>query len=143
MDTNISCPTCHEKNPLENNYCRVCGALLKQSLVDLTQTCPFCKNIVADMDYSCPTCGRKIREKPLSTSALTQIGIYLLSFLLPPLGLVPGFRYLRQNDQKRKIIGIIALILTAVSLILGTIFIVNFINTFNDIFSKQLQQLTF
>ena len=43
---------------------------------------------------------------------MTQAGIYVGSILLAPLGLVWGIRYLRQSDQKSKIIGIVAIVLT-------------------------------
>lgn len=82
------------------------------------KTCKYCGFAVSDNFYFCPNCGKKLIEPPLSTSIGKQIGIYALSFFLPPLGLVPGFRYLRQKDSKSKIVGLIAILLTLVSIII-------------------------
>ncbi len=139
----IKCPECNTLNPFINNYCLKCGTLLKTSLVLKNQTCPFCDNSVTPHDFFCPTCGKKIQEKPLSSSVLKQAGIYLISFILPPLGLWPGFKYLRQNDHKLKLIGIIAIILTVISLIITALVTVQIINTVNDQVNKQLQKFSF
>lgn len=56
-----------------------------------------------------------MKDPPLSKTIAKQIGIYLLSALLPPFGLVPGIKYLRQKDDKSKMIGIAALVLTVLS----------------------------
>jgi hypothetical protein len=53
-----------------------------------------------------------------STSAGKQIVIYLVSFLFPPFGLTWGLKYIRIPDPKVKKIGLIAIILTIVSIIL-------------------------
>lgn len=57
-------------------------------------------------------CGKKLRKVPRSTSAGSQIKIYLISILFPPFGLVPGFIYLFQKGIKAKIIGLTAILLT-------------------------------
>lgn len=143
MEADITCPACQEKNPVANNYCRSCGNLLKTSLVGETQTCPFCKQIVADTDYNCPHCGRKIRAKPLSTTLMHQLGIYLLSVFLPPLGLWPGFKYLRQSDRKHKAIGLAAIGLTIVSILISALYITSVVNQVNQQVNQELQNLTF
>lgn len=139
----IKCPKCNTDNPAENNYCSACATLLKPSLVNQNQQCPFCQAFVKPDDYFCPTCSKKLREKPLSSSILKQISIYLISFFLPPLGLWPGFKYLRQNDQKLKAIGGIAILLTLISLVVSALLAVNVINSVNDQVNKQLQNMTF
>ena len=78
----------------------------------------------------CPNCGKKIKEPPVLTSIGKQISIYLISFLLPPFGLAPGIRYLMQPDQKAKIIGIVAILLTIVSIGLTIWFTMNFLNEY-------------
>ncbi|MEK7166571.1 MAG: zinc ribbon domain-containing protein [Patescibacteria group bacterium] len=143
VNEEVSCLTCHEKNSAQNNYCRSCGALLRASLVGENRTCPFCQQLVADSDFSCPNCGRKIREKQLSKSLLSQLGIYLLSFFLPPLGLWPGFKYLRQKDQTRRWIGIIAIILTFVSILVTAYYTIQIVNQVNEQVNKQLENMTF
>jgi len=79
-------------------------------------TCPKCQTSNYNTDFFCRSCGVKLKEKPLSTSILKQFSVYLISFFLPPFGLVPGIKYLRQGDSKSKQIGIIAIVLTIVSL---------------------------
>ncbi|OGM88272.1 hypothetical protein A2573_02550 [Candidatus Woesebacteria bacterium RIFOXYD1_FULL_43_18] len=46
---------------------------------------------------------------------LSQIGVYALSIFLPPLGLWPGIKYLRQKGKIAKIIGLIAIVLTIIA----------------------------
>lgn len=86
--------------------------------MDYPTVCPSCKTEVSILDFFCPVCGKKLKEKPLSTSISKQIFIYLLSTLLPPLGLWPAIKYLRQGDNKSKKIGIIAIVLTIISIII-------------------------
>ncbi len=75
--------------------------------------CKFCGQTVATNYYFCPYCGKKLIEPPIS--AIKEIGVYLLSVFLPPLGLWPGVRYLLQKNPKAKRVGTIAIILTIIS----------------------------
>lgn len=84
--------------------------------MDVNSNCPQCHLQVLQIFYFCPNCGKNLRPKPLSISLGKQIGIYLLSFFLPPLGLLPGFKYLFQEEAKAKLVGVIALILTIISI---------------------------
>jgi len=77
--------------------------------------CPFCHYPIIEVFYFCPNCGKNLKALPASTSIFKQIGIYAVSIFLPPLGLWPGTKYLRQSSEKAKIIGLIAIILTIVS----------------------------
>nr|MBI5455359.1 hypothetical protein [Candidatus Levybacteria bacterium] len=81
--------------------------------------CKYCNFIILSSYYFCPNCGKKLHEPPLSISIGKQIGIYLLSFFLPPLGLMPAFRYIKQSDPKSKTVGIIALLLTIISVVIS------------------------
>lgn len=47
-----------------------------------------------------------------------QIFIYLVSFFLAPLGLGWGFAYIRSKDLKVRIVGLIAITLTVISVVL-------------------------
>jgi len=100
--------------------------------------CPKCQNSNGAADFFCRVCGYKLRGKPLSTSLLKQLSVYLISFLLPPLGLVPAIKYLRQGESKSKQIGIIAIILTVISMIISIRLLLNFMDTFNNILNGQL-----
>ncbi len=81
-----------------------------------TVVCPSCKQQVSKEHYFCPNCGKKLRDKPLSTSVLAQFGVYAFSILLPPFGIWPAIKYLRQQDTASKIVGIVVILLTVVSL---------------------------
>ncbi len=94
------------------------------------QLCRFCNTPVSDNFFFCPTCGKKLHEPPITM--VKQIGIYALSILLPPLGLWPGLKYVFQKDEKTKMVGIIAIILTIISTIV-TLWL--FMNTITGITS--------
>ncbi len=88
--------------------------------------CPSCAlPILADF-YYCPNCGKGLRPKAISVSVVKQIGVYLLSFFLAPLGLYPAFKYLRQPDPKTKMIGWIAVILTFIGISITIYMFANF-----------------
>ncbi len=82
----------------------------------ISPSCPLCHVAVKPTDYFCPNCGKSIKPKPISTSLLTQLGIYAGSVLLPPLGFFWGIRYLRQPGRMAKIIGSIAIVLTIITI---------------------------
>jgi len=101
-------------------------------------TCPYCKNNISTSDYFCPTCGKKLKDKPVSTTFARQLVIYLTSFFLPPFGLWPAIRYLRQQDQKAKKIGLAALFLTIISIVITVWMTTSFISSFNKELNNQL-----
>ena len=80
--------------------------------------CPNCKNQVLPIDFFCPACGKKLKDDGPSAGIQKQIGVYLVSFFLPPFGLFPAIKYLRQADSKSKTIGAIALVLTVISILI-------------------------
>ena len=78
--------------------------------------CEKCKYQIQTDWYFCPNCGKILKEKPITIRK--QIGIYLVSFFLAPLGLGWGFRYIRSKDKKIKLVGIISIVLTVISMVL-------------------------
>ncbi|QQG47049.1 MAG: hypothetical protein HY044_02820 [Candidatus Woesebacteria bacterium] len=106
---------------------------------ELNLKCPTCHVDVRQTDFFCYNCGKKLKSKPLSTSITTQALIYLGSFLLPPMGIIWGIKYLRQENSQSKIVGMIAILLTIISLILTIIFTINFVNSLNSQINSQLQ----
>lgn len=78
------------------------------------------------------------KEKPPSTTITSQILVYLLSALLPPLGVWPAIKYLHQEDSKSKKIGLTALLLTIVSTIITIWLTIGFINSFTKELNRQL-----
>jgi DNA-directed RNA polymerase subunit RPC12/RpoP len=87
--------------------------------MDSELKCPYCGAPIDAGFYFCPNCGKKLKEKAPSTKIESQLSVYLLSFFLPPLGLWPAYKYLKQKDDKSRIIGLIAVFLTIVSLALA------------------------
>ena len=75
--------------------------------------CLVCHQPILAQYYFCPNCGAKINEASLSTTALTQVGIYAFSLILPMICFIfvtrwPGVKYFKSNDPKAKEIGQIA-----------------------------------
>lgn len=100
--------------------------------------CPTCHNPIIDSYYFCPNCGKNLKPAPISTSAITQIGIYAISIFLPPFGLWPGVKYLRQENKTAKIIGVVAILLTAISIVISTWLLTGWFNQINQSVSSQL-----
>ena len=94
--------------------------------------CRYCGKNIIESDYFCPNCGKKLKDKPLSTGIVKQISVYLFSVFLPPFGLWPGIKYLRQEGDKSKIIGIIVILLTIISTGVSIWLTIGFINVFNQ-----------
>lgn len=85
----------------------------------LQTTCPFCSSPIDITDIFCPTCGKNLKEQPLSTGIWTQGLLYAVSFLLPPLFILWTIKYLKTKDPKTKKIGYISLGLMIISILLG------------------------
>lgn len=106
-----------------------------------SQFCPVCHFPVTETSYFCPNCGKKIKEPPVSVTIGKQISIYAISILLPPLGFWPGIKYVMQEDQKAKTVGLIAIVLTIISTILTLWLSFAAFNLFNQAMNTQTQQL--
>ena len=83
-------------------------------------------------DYYCFNCGRNLKPAAKSTSTSSQIVLYLKSIILPPLGIWYALPYLRQNSQKAKIIGVVAIVLTFLSLAIAFKLAQDFMTTLNQ-----------
>ena len=105
--------------------------------MDLT-ACPTCNKAVTPADYFCPQCGRKLKDKPPATTISRQIVVYLVSFFLPPFGLIPAIGYLRQKDSKSKKIGLVAIILTILSILLSLWFATRVLKLFSQQLNNQI-----
>lgn len=101
--------------------------------------CNICHTKNPSTFYFCPNCGRELQKKPLSTSIFKQLGIYLLSIALPPLGLWPGIKYLRGKTTAEKLIGTTAIILTLIVSVVTIWYTMILISDFQSILNMQLQ----
>ena len=106
--------------------------------MDFQTICPYCKGNISLSNYFCPNCGKKLKGKLLSTTFLKQLLIYFVSLFLPPLGIWFAIKYLRQQDEKSKKIGLTALFLTIISIVITSWLTVSLINSFNKGLSNQL-----
>ncbi|MFI5265711.1 MAG: zinc ribbon domain-containing protein [Candidatus Levyibacteriota bacterium] len=103
--------------------------------------CPHCKNKASDADFFCPSCGKKLKDPPLSTGIGKQISIYLIAILLPPFGLIPAVKYLKGGNQKAKMIGLTALVLTIVTILVTILLTLQVVSEANKVISSQGQSL--
>ena len=112
------------------------GATTANGGKDMTVVCASCGSAVPMFYTFCPHCGKPLNAKPLSTTLFSQIWIYAVSVLLPPLGLWPGIKYFRSSDAKAQRMGTIAIVLTVASTIitlwLTFAFVQNYINDINS-----------
>jgi hypothetical protein len=94
--------------------------------------CPRCHTQVRPTDYYCFNCGFNLHPAPPSLGTAKIIILFLKSFLIPPLGLWYALPYLKNEETKSKIIGIVAIILTFLSLYIAVKLTQNLINTVNQ-----------
>ena len=94
--------------------------------------CKNCKQLVPSVSFFCPTCGKKIKEPPYKFSFLGVTGVVLESVLLPPMGIVPGIRYLRREETSAKMVGLLAIIITIAATVFMVAFLMNYINSVNS-----------
>ena len=78
-------------------------------------------------DNYCSNCGLQLIEKPVSVGR--QIYIYAISLLLPPLGLVWTFKYIRSPQPRQKMVAIVALVLTVVATVVTVYLFMGFLQT--------------
>jgi len=100
--------------------------------------CKFCGQTVLSNYYFCPYCGKKLIEPPIT--AVKEISVYLLSIFLPPLGLWPGIKYLSQKNERAKRVGIIAIILTVISIIITVWLCIGMVGNISQSVTSQINQ---
>lgn len=94
--------------------------------------CKECGHEISDEALTCPNCGKPQRDKLPSVSLSRQMAVYSVSLFLPPFGFWYVWKYLKQKDGKSKKIGIVALILTIISIIVMIWFTEGFVNSINQ-----------
>jgi len=105
---------------------------------NISNACPKCHATLEPGDYYCYNCGASAHPAPPSLSPAAQISLYAISFFLPPFGIFRGFKYLRQSDQKSKMVGIVSIALTMLSLVIAIATIGNLVNAVNKQINTQL-----
>ena len=92
-------------------------------------TCPSCGSAIPAIAYFCSNCGKPLRDKPPATTLSRQIVVYLISLFLPPFGFWYAWKYLKRADHESRKIGIIAVILTMISMLVSIWAFEGFINS--------------
>lgn len=103
--------------------------------------CPVCHVQIRPTDFFCSNCGKNLKAKPPSLSFGPVALLYVGSFLLPPLGFLWGYKYVKSPDATLKIVGFVAMALTTASLIATTMYTMNFVNKINEQVTKQMQSV--
>ena len=100
--------------------------------------CRYCHAPISEGDYFCPNCGKKLKDKPISTSVSKQALVYIVSALLPPFGLVWAVGYIRQKDNTKKSRNIVItiVVITAISLVLNLWWAAGIYNSFLGAFNS-------
>ena len=101
--------------------------------------CPNCNATIQPIFRFCPTCGKNITDATSPITLSKQIGVYLLSILLPPLGLWPGFTYLRSKKPNGKMVGWIAIILTNIGTVITIALFMQLMDSVNKSINQQLK----
>lgn len=111
--------------------------------LNLPILCKYCSQPVDKDAYFCPSCGKKLKEKEASLSAGALLWLFILSTLLPPLGLGVTIRYIKSEDEKAKMIGWISLIVMILAILIGIWVAKGAMDNFNQQLNSQLQNYNF
>lgn len=110
--------------------------------MDIEPVCPVCHLPMKPEYYFCYNCGKNLRPAPLSTTILKQLGLYVGSVVLMPLGLIWGLRYIKESSVKGKLIGWACIVITIVSFLIISVFLFNTIQQVNEQVNRQLNGLS-
>lgn len=106
----------------------------------LSPHCPVCKISVTDNDFFCPNCGKKLKDKPVTTGIGKQLVVYSICLFAPPFGLVWAWKYFKLGTAEGKKIGIICIILTVISLVISYWSYVEMKKFIDGLVNSQMQQ---
>lgn len=99
--------------------------------------CPQCAYSLDPVWFFCPNCGKPMHEKT-DVSVGRQLYVYLISLFLPPLGLWPAFKYVRQADTKARTVGWVAVGLTIFSTVVTLYYSYELYHQFTGAISSQM-----
>ena len=107
--------------------------------METTSICPTCHAVVRFSDYFCFNCGKNLHVKPPSISMMDQVVLYVKCIFLPPMGILWGLKYLKQPDQKYRIVGIVAIALTVVVILWAVNYTMNIYTSVTKQLNTQLE----
>ncbi|MFA5742843.1 MAG: hypothetical protein WC921_02540 [Candidatus Paceibacterota bacterium] len=94
--------------------------------------CPSCKSATLAVAYFCSNCGKQLRDKPPAVTLSRQVIVYFVSLFLPPFGFWYAWKYLKMVDHESRKIGIVAVVLTIISILVTIWLTEGFINLVNQ-----------
>jgi hypothetical protein len=103
--------------------------------------CPACHVVVRPGDYFCFNCGKNLHPAPPSMAFATLLSFFFGSLVLPPMGIIWGFRYMRSPDSKAKAFGVILIVVTIIELLILVDVSVKAYNAINDQIQQQLPNI--
>jgi hypothetical protein len=109
--------------------------------MDEQPLCGVCHVQVRGTDYFCFNCGANLRTKPESFGAPMVGKIFAGAFLVPPMGIIWGIRFLRSSDPSVKTAGAVSVLLTSAVLIWLTLTSISLVNTINAQVNSQIQNI--
>lgn len=115
-----------------------------ESVAPLPSTyCKFCSATVSVGDYFCRDCGKKLKEKPVSLGPLPLLWLFVLSAFLPPFGIGLSIKYIRDQNEKARVVGWVSLLITAIVIILSVQFTLSAMQTINQQINSEMQNYLF
>lgn len=66
--------------------------------------------------------------------------LFILSTLLPPLGIGRTFRYIKAEDKKAKMVGWISLVVTIIAAVVMVLWSISALNSVNQQINSQMSQ---
>lgn len=104
-------------------------------------TCAHCHVAIRQTDYFCFNCGTNLKPTPPSFNVLSMMKLFGGSILIPPMGLVWGFPYIRQPDMKSRVVGGVAMIITVLVFIYSTYWFYNYMQNVTAQVDEQMRIL--
>lgn len=134
------CKKCGEYNSESSIICYKCGELLNNTEVrDAGRTvdynsqieCPNCGEMIKCGSIVCPECREIITKKINKTSNIiykhdeeySGIALYIFSILVPIVAFIVGAIMLTKDDEYKRSIGAMCIVLDIISIILASIII--------------------
>ena len=110
--------------------------------MDTNSVCPVCHIPVLPDYYFCYNCGKNLKPVPLSTTVIKQVGLYLGSIVLFPLGLIWGLRYIKETSLKAKLVGWVCILISIVTFAVVSMVLFTTIREVNEQVNNQLNGLS-
>lgn len=109
----------------------------------MSMVCKYCSLPVTPVDYFCPNCGKKLKDKPVSTGFGALVWLFGLSAFAPPFGIGLTIKYMKSEDEQARALGWVSLIVTIVALILTILLTKSLMDNLNQKINTEMQKYQF